>query len=49
MKLRKKTYVYSIQITKVQRDMLKKNDDVKKDLDKVVRDYLNHFVIENEE
>ena len=49
MKLRKRNYVYSIQISKEQRDMLKKNENVKKDLDKMVRDYLNHFVIENQE
>ena len=47
MRLRKRNYVYSIQITKNQRDMLKKNENVKKDLDKIVRDYLNHFTIEN--
>ena len=44
---RKNNYVYSIRINKNERNMLKKNESIKRDLDKIVRDYLKHFVIEN--
>lgn len=43
MKSRKNNYVYSIQITKEQRELLKKSETIKKDLDAYVRDYLNSF------
>ena len=47
MKTRKNNYVYSIQITKEQRELLKKSETIKKDLDKYVRDYLNSFFNED--
>ena len=39
-----KKYVYSIRINKSQRELLVKNDWIKKDLDKLVRDYLNNYL-----
>lgn len=39
-----KKFTYGIRITKQQYDLLKKNKDIKKDLDKFVMDYLNVFL-----
>jgi len=38
-----KNNVYSIRITKEQKQILKKNDWIKKDLDKLVRDFLKIY------
>lgn len=39
-----KQYVYSIRITKSQRELLVKNDWIKKELDKMVLEYLNNYL-----
>ena len=39
-----KKYVYSIRLTKSQRDLLKKNELIKKELDKIILDYLNIYL-----
>lgn len=39
-----KKFVYSIRLTKRQKELLKKNPEIKKDLDKIVLDYLNIYL-----
>ena len=38
-----KKFVYSIRITKSDKNLLKNNDWIKKELDKIVRDYLKIY------
>lgn len=38
-----KKFVYSIRITKSDKNLLKNNDWIKKELDKMVRDYLKIY------
>lgn len=49
MKLRKRNYVYSVQITKEQNKLLKDSPDLKRDLNKYVREYLESFLEIDEE
>lgn len=39
-----KRYVYSLRITKSQRELLVKNGWIKKELDKIVLEYLNNYL-----
>ena len=39
-----KKFVYAIRITKNERDLLKKNLEIKLELDKIVRDYLKIYL-----
>lgn len=39
-----KTEVISIRITKDQKELIKKNNWIKKDIDKMVREHLNAFL-----
>lgn len=39
-----KRYVYSIRLTKSQKDLLIKNEWIKKELDKIVIDYINIYL-----
>ncbi|MBC2460393.1 hypothetical protein [Clostridium beijerinckii] len=39
-----KKFVYSIRLTKRQKELLKKNEWIKKELDKIVIDYLNIYL-----
>ena len=47
MKNQKNNFVYSLRITKEQRQLLKNNKTIKNDLNNYVRDYLNSFLGEN--
>ena len=47
MKNRKNNYVYSLRINKEQMDLLKKNRNIKEDLNRYVREYLDSFLKEN--
>lgn len=40
---KKKDYVYSIRISKAQRELLKKNEDIKKQLDQMVIDFFEIY------
>ncbi|MEW9939999.1 hypothetical protein AB2T96_20880 [Clostridium butyricum] len=39
-----KKFVYSIRLTKRQKEILKKNTWIKKELDKIVMDYINIYL-----
>jgi len=39
-----KRFVYSIRITKEEKDILKKNEWIKNELDKLVKDYLSIYL-----
>lgn len=39
-----KQFVYSIKITKEENQLLKKNIDLKKELDEIVKKYLNTYL-----
>ena len=39
-----KTKVYSLRLTQRQKDVLKKNTWIKKELDKIVVDYINLYI-----
>lgn len=42
-KREKKDYVYSIRISKAQRELLKKNEDIKEQLDQMVIDFFEIY------
>lgn len=39
-----KRYVYSIRLSKEQKDILKRNEWIKKELDKMVLQYINNYL-----
>ena len=44
MRKKENNYVYSLRINKEQMSLLKNNKDIKQDLNKYVREYLNSFL-----
>ena len=39
-----KKYVYSIRLTKKQKELLKNNEWIKKELDKIILEYINAYL-----
>lgn len=39
-----KKYTYSIRLTKKQKELLKKNEWIKKELDRLILEYINAFL-----
>ena len=44
MKSQKNNYVYSLRINKEQMELLKRNKEIKEDLNKYVKEYLDSFL-----